>query len=375
MELKPFTIMSDWRDFKSLSINGTKRSLQGWRAYAQQQLQEGYGIGNLEEILEFVVDWSNRKEWVEARTSGSTGRPKNIKIKKEQILTSAERTLNSLNLKAGDSALLCLPNRFIGGKMMIARTIIGDLDLYITDNTAKPELPSGINMSFAAVVPYQMSSISKDVEATARWQKVEKIIIGGGHVDNTLEAKLREWPNEIYESFGMTETISHVALRRISGTKEREPFKILETIDVELDERGCLVIYSEALPTNPTVTNDIVTMVDERSFHWMGRADNLINSGGVKIIPEVLEKIIKPMFNTRFFIAGLKDEDLGERVALVLESQPLMEGDEAEIMNDMRNHLSKYEVPKEVCYVDEFVETENGKINRKKTVKLIVQNV
>ncbi|MDA7744765.1 AMP-binding protein [bacterium] len=374
MELKPLTIMSDWRDFKSLSINGTKRSLQGWRAYAQQQLQEGYGIGNLEEILEFVVDWSNRKEWVEARTSGSTGRPKNIKIKKEQILASAERTLNSLNLKSGDSALLCLPNRFIGGKMMIARTIIGDLDLYITDNTAKPELPSGIDMSFAAVVPYQMSSISKDEEATAQWQKVEKIIIGGGHVDNNLEAKLREWPNEIYESFGMTETISHVALRRISGTKEREPFKILETIDVELDDRGCLVIHSEALPTNPTITNDIVTLVDERSFHWMGRADNLINSGGVKIIPEVLEKIIKPLFNTRFFIAGLKDEDLGERVVLVLESQPLMEGDEAEVMNDMRNDLSKYEVPKEVCYVDEFVETENGKINRKKTVKLIVQS-
>ena len=150
MELKPSTIMSDWRDFKSLSINGTKRSLQGWRAYAQQQLQEGYGIGNLEEILEFVVDWSNRKEWVEARTSGSTGRPKNIKIKKEQILASAERTLNTLNLKSGDSALLCLPNRFIGGKMMIARTIIGDLDLYITDNTAKPELPAGINMSFCS---------------------------------------------------------------------------------------------------------------------------------------------------------------------------------------------------------------------------------
>ena len=211
-----------------------------------------------------------------------------------------------------------------------------------------------------------MSSITKDTEAIARWQKVEKIIIGGGHVDNTLEAKLREWPNEIYESFGMTETISHVALRRISGTKEREPFKILESIDVELDDRGCLVIHSEALPTNPTITNDIVTMVDDRSFHWMGRADNLINSGGVKIIPEVLEKIIKPLFNTRFFIAGLKDEDLGERAVLVLESQPLSPMDEEEIMNDMRNDLSKYEVPKEVCYVDEFVETENGKINRKK---------
>lgn len=366
--------MSDWRDFKSLSLNGTKRSLQGWRAYAQQQLQEGYGIGDLEEILEFVVDWSNRKEWIATRTSGSTGRPKNIKIKKEQILASAERTLNTLGLKPGDSALLCLPNRFIGGKMMIARSIVGELDLYITENTSKPQLPENVDMSFAAVVPYQMSTIAKDPEAAAKWKKVKKIIIGGGHVDNALESKLKDWPNEIYESFGMTETISHVALRRISGTNDREPFRVLDTIDVELDDRGCLIIHSEALPNNPTVTNDIVTMTDDRSFHWMGRADNMINSGGVKIIPEVLEKIIKPIFNTRYFITGLKDEDLGERVVLVLESQPMSEADEAEIQNDLRNELSKFEVPKEICYVDEFVETENGKIHRKKTIKRIGQN-
>ncbi len=367
--------MSDWRDYKSLSLNGTKRSLQGWRAFAQQQLQEGYGIHDIEEILEFVVDWSNRKEWIEARTSGSTGRPKNIKIKKEQILASAERTLESLELKAGDSALLCLPNRFIGGKMMIARSIIGELELHITENTATPQLPSGIDISFAAVVPYQMSSISKDADATKNWKKVKKIIVGGGHVDDALEAKLRSWPNEIYESFGMTETISHVALRKISGTKEREPFVVLDTIDVELDDRGCLIIHSEALPTNPTITNDIVQMVDKRSFHWMGRADNLINSGGVKIIPEVLEKLTKPHLNVRFFITGMKDEDLGECVVLVLESQPLTQLDEEELLTDLKNDLSKYELPKEVAYVDEFVETENGKINRKKSVKLIPKPV
>lgn len=363
--------MSDWRDFKSLSLNGKKRSLQGWRAYAQQQLQEGYGIGDLEEILEFVVDWSNTKEWIPARTSGSTGRPKNIKIQKEQILASAERTLQTLELKEGDSALLCLPNRFIGGKMMIARSIIGGLDLHITENTSKPQLPESVDISFAAVVPYQMSTISKNAEATKRWQNVQKIIIGGGHVDNALEAKLKNWPNVIYESFGMTETISHVALRRITGQKERQPFRVLDDITIEQDERGCLIIHSEALPTNPTVTNDIVQMVDKNSFHWLGRADNMINSGGVKIIPEVLEKIIKPLFNTRYFIAGLKDEDLGERVVLVLESQPFSEADEEELLKDMRAELSKYEAPKEICYVDEFVETENGKIHRKKTIKAI----
>lgn len=364
--------MSDWRDFKTLSINGKSRSLQGWRAYAQQQLQEGYRITDIEEILEFVVEWSNRKEWVEARTSGSTGRPKNIKIKKEQILASAQRTLSTLELQPGDGALLCLPNRFIGGKMMIARSIIGELDLHITENTAKPELPADVEIAFAAVVPYQMHNILKDAAATQRWQKVNKIIIGGGHVDKTLEAKLKTWPNEIYESFGMTETISHVALRKLSGTKEVEPFQVLENIDIELDERGCLIIHSESLPNNPTPTNDMVQLVGERQFHWLGRADNLINSGGVKIIPEVIEKLIKPFINTRFFIAGINDEALGEKVVLVLESMPMSPSDESELTDMLRNELSKYELPKEVHYLDQFVETENGKINRKKTMKKVV---
>lgn len=363
--------MSDWRDFKTLSIDGKSRSLHGWRAYAQQQLQEGYGIAEIEDILEFVVEWSNRKEYIQARTSGSTGRPKNIKIQKAQIHASAQRTLDALELKPGNGALLCLPNRFIGGKMMIARSIIGELDLYLAENISKPEIPEGVDIHFAALVPYQMSSILEDPETTKRWQSVHKIIIGGGHVDQSLEAKLRKWSNEIYESFGMTETISHVALRRISGTKEREPFRALDTIEIEQDERGCLIIHSEALPENPTVTNDIVEMVDERSFHWMGRADNMINSGGVKIIPEVLEKIAKPLINPRFFIAGMPDEKLGEKVTLIIESQPMSESDEQLLLSDLRQELSKYEVPKEVHYMDEFVETENGKIHRKKTIKKV----
>lgn len=363
--------MSDWRDYKTLSIDGEARSLHEWRAYAQQQLQEGYGISSIEEILEFVVEWSNRKEYVQARTSGSTGRPKNIRIQKSQILASAQRTLEALELKPGNGALLCLPNRFIGGKMMIARSIIGGLDMYIAENISLPEIPDGVDIYFAALVPYQMNAILEDDVATEHWKRVKKIIVGGGHVDKTLEAKLREWPNEIYESFGMTETISHVALRRISGTKEREPFRALDTIDIEQDERGCLIIHSEALPQNPTVTNDIIEMVDKRSFHWMGRSDNLINSGGVKIIPEVIEKIVKPHMNTRFFFAGMPDEQLGDKVVLIIESQPLSEADEAVLMDQIRQELSKYEVPKEVHYLDEFVETENGKIHRKKTVKSV----
>lgn len=371
MDYTTNTDVSEWKKYKTLSIDGKRRSLHEWRAYAQQQLQEGYGISHIEDILEFVVEWSNRKEWVEARTSGSTGRPKNFKIKKEQILASAKRTLSFLDLKKDDGALLCIPNRFIGGKMMIARSIIGELNLYIADNEAIPSIPEGVDLHFAAVVPYQMHAIVQDPEATEKWKKVKKIIIGGGQVDPRLEAELKKWPNEIYESFGMTETISHIALRRISGVKDKVAFQALEGITLSKDDRDCMVIHSELLPENPLITNDIVELDNETSFRWMGRADNLINSGGVKIIPETIEKLIKPFMNTKFFFAGVPDEKLGEKLVLVVEGQPMSEGDEEELLNDIKTDLHKYEIPKEIVYLDAFVETENGKINRKKTAKLI----
>jgi O-succinylbenzoic acid--CoA ligase len=366
--------MSDtapWKQYKTLSIDGRKRSLHEWRAHAQQQLQEGYGIGPLEDILEFVVDWSNTKDWIQARTSGSTGRPKNIKIKKEHILASAQRTLKFLGLKTGDSALLCMHNKFIGGKMMIARSIIGGLDLHIAETIGTPRIPKGTHIDFAAIVPLQLFNITEDEEALSEWRGVNKIIVGGGQVDRRLEERLKDWPGELYESFGMTETISHVALRRLNGPQQNEPFKLLDDIDISTDDRGCLVIASELLPQNPLITNDIVELVDARSFHWIGRADNLINSGGVKIIPEVIERLIKPHINTRFILAGLPDEKLGERLVLVLESSPLSEEDESGLLDAIRLELSKFEVPKDIFYLPVFDETESGKLNRKQTIKML----
>ena len=147
------------------------------------------------------------------------------------------------------------------------------------------------------------------------------------------------------------------------------PFKVLEGIEIEADERGCLVLKSELLPDNPLITNDIVKIEDETSFHWIGRADNMINSGGVKIIPEVIEKLVKPMLNTKFFFAGMPDEKLGERAVLVIEGQALSEDDQNELTEDLKVALHKYEIPKDIHYVDAFEETENGKLHRKNTLK------
>jgi len=364
--------MSDWREYKTLSLDGKTKSLQGWRAHAQQLLQEGYGLGELEDIMEFVVDWSNRKEWIETRTSGSTGRPKNIKIKKEDILSSALRTIEYLGLKAGHSTLLCMPNRFIGGKMMIARSIIGGFNLHIAESTSKPEIPDGVSINFAALVPLQLHNIVNDPASAKEWKKVDTIIVGGGKMDSSLEEKLKDWPNRIFESFGMTETVSHIGLRRVNGSDASAFFEVLPNIEIERDEENCLVIRSESIPKSPLTTKDIVEIEEGKMFKWIGRSDNMINSGGVKIIPEVLEKLVKPLINTSFFFAGVPDDQLGERVTLVMESQPLSEMDEDELMKDLRKELHKFEVPKEIHYVPAFEETESGKIHRKKTVKAML---
>jgi O-succinylbenzoic acid--CoA ligase len=146
---------------------------------------------------------------------------------------------------------------------------------------------------------------------------------------------------------------------------------VLDGISISTDDRSCLVLESDVLPESPLVTNDIIELVDEGRFKWVGRADNMINSGGVKIIPEVIEKLAKPYLNTKFFFAGLPDEKLGQRVALLIESQPMAEDDQKELMKDLKAHLHKYEMPKEIVFLDSFSETENGKLNRKKTIQQV----
>lgn len=369
----PAEPVNDWRQHKSLSLDGQRRSLQGWRAFAQQQLQEGYKVAEIAEVLEFVVEWSNRKEWIEIRTSGSTGRSKSIKIQKEHIRVSALRTLNALGIEPGMGALVCVPNKFIGGKMMIARAIVGDLDLFLGSNAAAPTLPVGAKIHFAALVPYQVKAIMADEALLEQWQKVDVIIVGGAAVDDKLAAALATWPNRVYETFGMTETISHIALRPLSRVNGRQPFKVLDGINVAQDERGCLVVNCAEMPQNPTITNDLIRLEAPDEFYWVGRTDNIINSGGAKVMPEAVEKALRDLINPRFFVAGLPDDKLGEKVVMVIESQPFAQHEIDELISEFKARLTKFEVPREILFLDDFEETETGKINRKKSLKKLGQ--
>jgi O-succinylbenzoic acid--CoA ligase len=163
----------------------------------------------------------------------------------------------------------------------------------------------------------------------------------------------------------MTETITHIALRKINGKNINKGFVAMENVWFEQDERECLILHAPHISSEKIITNDIVKLKSKTEFEFIGRYDNIINSGGIKIIPEKIEKILKAFINQRFFISGKPDEKLGQKIVLVVEGNS-----DNQIEETLKNiPFSKFEKPREVIFINQFVETGNGKINREKTIK------
>ncbi|WP_417590191.1 AMP-binding protein [Owenweeksia hongkongensis] len=313
----------------------------------------------VERILREFKDQNN---FMEVQTSGSTGVPKIIKIEKSHMRASAQMTLDFLGLQKGNKALLCMSPAHIGGIMMMMRAELGDLNLTIVEPSARPLENLEGNFDFVAMVPYQVAASIDDLH------RIKKLIIGGGPISPDLEDQLRNLPNEIYHTYGMTETISHIAMRRVNGS-DNETFKTLPGIEIYLDERGCLVINAPALGVKDLATNDLVELKSADSFVWLGRHDNVVNSAGVKLHPESIEKKIGDI-GYPYFLAGVQDTKFGESLVMVVESDEPME------FETIKNHfqaLGKYEIPKQIFTVPKFVMTESGKLNRKETLNRIAQ--
>ncbi len=309
-----------------------------------------------EAVLTFLKEFSGL-ESLPVNTSGSTGTPKSLLLQKKNMRASARATLKALNLKPGDKALLCLSAEYIAGKMMLVRWLEGELDLYLSSVTADPLKEIDGEFDFSAMVPYQVKSSYEELP------RIKKLIIGGGPLDNELERELKKMPGEIYHTYGMTETISHIALRRINGKLKSEFFKALPGVGFSLDNRDCLVIDAPSIGVKQLITNDIVELNDKHSFIWRGRYDNVVNSGGIKLQPEEIEKKIKNL-SQPFFVCGFPDKKWGEKLVLIIE------GDKRSTVNF--EELQPYQKPKEVFYLPYFVRTENGKIKRKETAKLLL---
>ncbi len=304
----------------------------------------------------FLLDWLDDKETIQLNTSGTTGTPKVITIKKQSMVHSAIATGNYFNLHPQDKALLCLPARYIAGKMMIVRSMMLGLELDIMVPTSHLDdlLPHKI-YDFVAIVPLQAEN------SLEKLHQFKKIIIGGAKVSDDLASKLKEIKSDIYETYGMTETITHIAAKKIGEAF----FNILEHVSITTDDRSCLVIDVPSISDEKVVTNDIVTILNANQFKWIGRYDNVINSGGIKLFPEQIEAKLASKISNRFFIIGQPDDILGSRVVLVIE------GEQFDIDATLFDTLEKFEKPKEVLFAPEFVETETKKINRVKTLNSI----
>ena len=292
-------------------------------------------------VGDFLLDWFDSKDYIEMFTSGSTGEPKTVIVKKQAMVNSAIATGDFFDLKPGNSALQCLPVKYVAGKMMLVRAMILGLDLEFVAPSSHPMRNNEIDFDFVAMVPLQAQNSIQELK------KVKKLIIGGAAVNKTLEKQLLKLKTEVYETYGMTETITHIAARKLGETA----FTVLPDVTVSYDDRNCLVIHAPKISDEVIITNDIVELVNENQFIFLGRIDNVINSGGIKLIPEQIENKLMSKIQQRFFIASKSDNELGEKLVLVIE------GDKVEFDNSIYEDLDKYEKPKEILFISKFKET------------------
>lgn len=301
---------------------------------------------------DFLIDWFDDKTYIEMNTSGTTGAPKLIRVEKEAMVSSALSTGDFFDLNPGNKVLHCLPVDYVAGKMMFVRSFILGLDMDFVEPNSNPLEYNDVKYDFAAMVPLQAKN------SLAKLTNIKKIIIGGVKIHKSLEQELVKLPNEIYETYGMTETITHIAAKRVG----ERAFTVLPNVNVSSNENNCLVVHAKKINPEPIVTNDIVEIVSDTQFVWLGRFDNVINSGGIKLIPEKIEEKLSTHIPRRYFVHGQADDVLGEKVVLYVEGEPIA------IDEEVFSVLDKYEKPKNIIFIPKFTVTATGKIVRKESI-------
>ena len=356
-------------------------------------------------LEDFLSEWNNDSDRVLVHTSGSTGKPKPMMVEKKRMLNSARITCDFLGLKPGDSALLCMSLDYIAGKMVVVRSIERHLHLIsvspsghpLKDINLKDANGKDVNgeITFAAMVPMQVYNTLQVPEERERLTHIRHLIIGGGAIDASLEKELRSLPGNIaiWSTYGMTETLSHIALRRINGAEASEWYQPFDSVKIGQTEEGCLVIDAPLVCAETLVTNDIVEIepyiynkvekhdkeekhdkVEKLRFRIKGRKDNVICSGGIKIQIEEVEALLKPHLEKPFMIAKKKDEKFGEIAVLLTEDEDLKKveatirrllsgkSDDSNKSSESKSH--KYWIPREFLHVDHLPLTETGKPKR-----------
>ena len=331
-------------------------------------------------LEDFFSEWNNDSDTVLVHTSGSTGKPKPMMVEKKRMLNSARITCDFLGLKPGDSALLCMSFDYIAGKMVVVRSIERHLHLISVPPSGHPLKDVDEEITFAAMVPMQVYNTLQVPEERERLSRIRHLIIGGGAIDAALEQELQSLPGDIaiWSTYGMTETLSHIALRRINGDEASEWYQPFDSVRISQTEEGCLVIDAPQVCAETLVTNDIVEIepyiynkVEKLRFRIKGRKDNVICSGGIKIQIEEVETLLKPHLEKPFMLAKKKDGKFGEIAVLLSEDEDIKKveatvrrllSDESEKSSDHKKYT--YWIPKEFRYVEHLPLTETGKPKR-----------
>lgn len=332
------------------------------------------------EWMDFLAEWYAPNDSIVVHTSGSTGKPKAVRLSKEFVAASARRTLRYFRLEENDRVLHCLPSRYIAGKLMVVRSLLGKLDLHVADPSAGFHVLDHTSFQFAAMVPNQVSKILGENNGRARLQQIQKLLIGGGPVPLSLQEMLVPLTTESYSSYAMTETATHIAIRKINGEEADGLYHCMEGINVSLSAEGCLRLHvpgldEELLQTTGSSnsktecneaylqTTDLAELIDEKTFRILGRADHVIISGGIKFSPERLEEKLGKVIAQPFMITSLPDEKLGEQIVLLIEGN-----DDPEALSRLkeicRQHLDPYERPRQIRFTSGLPRTPSGKLKR-----------
>ena len=313
-----------------------------------------------EDVVAFLTEWYDSQAYVNGHTSGSTGVPKPVALLKSDMQASARLTNSYLGIDAQSTLLLCLSSSYIAGKMMIVRAIEAGAELIVVPPSSTPINHLRQPITMAAMVPMQVSETLSMPDGVRLMSQIANLLVGGSPVSEELEQKLMALPNNIYVTYGMTETVSHVALRCIGETY----YTAIGDVTFHIDNRCCLVVDAPQLSGKQFVTNDMVELVGERQFKWLGRYDNVIMSGGLKFCAEQLERKIASIISHRYYITAADDERLGQHIVLVIESAPYDDAQMQQLKSAMSDLLDRYEYPREIRFVAQLQETGSGKIKR-----------
>lgn len=308
----------------------------------------------------FLEKWFDASPVITVHTSGSTGTPKELVVRKDRMMQSARLTCEFLNLQAGDTALLCMNLRYIGAMMVVVRSLVAGLNLIVRPASGHPLSDIEEPLRFAAMVPLQVYNTLRVPEEKARLEQTDILIIGGGAVDDSLEAEMSALPTAIYSTYGMTETLSHIALRRLNGDTASKHYYPFPSVELSLSAESTLVIKAPLICGEVLQTNDIACIYPDGSFTIAGRKDNVINSGGIKIQAEEMEKRLRPFIPVPFVVTSVPDPRLGQALTLLIAGQV----DVRELESKLQTVLDAYHRPRHIFMTESIPQTENGKTDR-----------